>query len=286
MSIIELDGVSFRHAGSDTDALHDVRLTIEEGEYVAVLGRNGAGKTTLGQCLNGIVPTIVSGELRGRITVAGREPAATPVRDMAGLVGMVFDNPEFQMTQLSVAEEVALGLENLAVPSDEMPDRVADALATVGLAGFEDRLPLALSSGEQQRLAIASVLVMRPRILVLDEPTSNLDPVGKQLVFELARRLNREAGMTIVIAEHDVDAVARHAERVLVLDAGTIVAEGTPREVFARRELLERIGVPLPQVTDLALRLRAGRAGWAGALPLTPDEAVAALEPRLAGSVP
>jgi energy-coupling factor transport system ATP-binding protein len=286
MPIIELDRVSFRHDGSETDALRDVRLTIEEGEYVAILGRNGAGKTTLGQCLNGIVPNLVTGELRGRVSVAGHDPARTPVRAMAGLVGMVFDNPEFQMSQLTVAEEVAFGLENLGVPMDEMPPRIGEALAMVGLEGFEERVPLALSSGEQQRLAIASVLVMRPRILVLDEPTSNLDPVGKGTVFEIARRLNRQAGMTIVIAEHDVDAVARHADRVVALDRGTVVATGEPREVLGRRELLESIGVRLPQVTELALRLRDGRAGWSGAIPLTADEAAAAIERRLAGSVP
>jgi energy-coupling factor transporter ATP-binding protein EcfA2 len=205
---------------------------------------------------------------------------------MAGLVGMVFDNPEFQMSQLTVAEEVALGLENLGVPVDEMPSRIAEALAMAGLEGFEERVPLALSSGEQQRLAIASVLVMRPRILVLDEPTSNLDPVGKRTVFEIARRLNREAGMTIVIAEHDVDAVATHADRVVALDRGTVVASGEPRDVLGRRELLESIGVRLPQVTDLALRLRDGHAGWDGPLPLTADEAVAAVDHRLVGSLP
>jgi len=284
MPIIELDGVSFRHAGAETDALRDVRLTIEDGEYVAILGRNGAGKTTLGQCLNGIVPNLVTGELRGRVAVAGRDPARTPVRDMAGLVGMVFDNPEFQMSQLTVAEEVALGLENLGVPVDEMRPRIDEALAAVGLAGFDERVPLALSSGEQQRLAIASVLVMRPRILVLDEPTSNLDPVGKGTVFEIARRLNREAGMTIVIAEHDVDAVAAHADRVVVLDRGTVVAIGAPRDVLGRRELLESIGVRLPQAMDLALRLDEGPAGWEDPLPLTADEAAAAIEHRLAGS--
>lgn len=280
--IIEFDRVTFQYAASDTHALENVSLAVEEGEYVAILGLNGAGKTTLELCINGIIPNMVMGDLEGDIKVAGIDPTETPVREMAKVVGIVFDNPEFQMSQMTVAEEVALGLENLGIPYEEMRARITHALAMVDLAGFEDRMPLALSGGQQQRLAIASVLAMRPRILVMDEPTSNLDPIGKQEVFEIAERLNRDSGMTVVMAEHEVEVMARYADRVIVLDHGRIVANGTPREVFAQRELLSTIGLRPPQATELALRLGDGHAGWDDVLPVTADDASAVLERRLA----
>ena len=286
MPIIELDRVTVRHGDATEPALRDVSLSIEEGELVAILGRNGAGKSTLALTLDGIVPNLVAGELTGSIRVAGLDPSRTPVPEMAGVVGIVFDTPEFQMSQATAAEEVAFGLENLGVPREEMPARIAEALASVGLAGFEDRVPLVLSSGEQQRLAIASVLAMRPRILVMDEPTSNLDPAGKRAVLEIATRLHRDHGMTVVMTEHAVEVVAAYAQRVVVLDGGRVVANGTPREVFAQRELLEAAGLRAPQATELAFRLRDVRAGWDDQLPLTTDEAVHALERRLIATAP
>jgi energy-coupling factor transporter ATPase len=282
--IIEFEHVTFQYAAAESSALTDVSLTIHEGDYVALMGLNGAGKTTLELCINGIIPNMVMGDLEGEIRVAGLDPTETPVREMAKSVGMVFDNPEFQMSQMTVAEEVALGLENLGVPYEEMKVRIGEALALVDLVGFEERMPLALSGGQQQRLAIAAVLAMRPRILVMDEPTSNLDPIGKQEVFQIAERLNRESAMTVVMAEHEVEVMARYADRVIVLDGGRIVANGTPREVFSQQELLSRIGLRPPQAAELAMALRDRYGAWSGELPVTADEAVAALEPALAGA--
>lgn len=279
--VIEFDDVSFTYAQSELPAIEHVSLTIYDGEYVALMGRNGAGKTTLELCINGIVPNMVIGELGGRIVVDGMDPTETPVREMAKRVGMVFDNPEFQMSQMTAAEEIALGLENLGVPYAEMKQRIADALALVGLSGFEERMPTALSGGQQQRLAIASTLAMRPRILVMDEPTSNLDPLGKQEVFEIAARLNQEVGMTVVMAEHEVEVLARYATRVLVMDGGSIVANGSPQEVFGDPAGLARIGLRPPAATLLGDRLRQSSWGWSGELPVTADSAVAALERRL-----
>jgi len=278
--LIEFSHVTFSYAETERPALSDVSLTIYEGEYVALMGRNGAGKTTLELCINGIIPNMVIGELTGDVVVAGMSPFDTPVREIAKTVGMVFDNPEFQMSQMTAAEEIALGLENLGVPYAEMQIRIPEALALVGLSGFEERMPLALSGGQQQRLAIASTLAMRPRILVMDEPTSNLDPLGKQEVFEIAARLNRDEGLTVVLAEHEVEVLAEYADRVIVLDSGSIVANGTPHEVFAQTEALDQIGLRPPAATALAHCL-ATAGGWSGALPVTTSEAIAALAPRL-----
>ncbi|MCX5978548.1 MAG: ATP-binding cassette domain-containing protein [Chloroflexi bacterium] len=274
---VKIENLSFTYSGGEKPALNKINLEIKRGEYLGIMGLNGAGKTTLGLSINGIVPQSTMGFYEGNVTVEGLDTATTPVREMARTVGIVFDNPEFQMSQVSAAEEVALGLENLGVPNEEMPPRVGAALGTVGLAGFEERSPMGLSGGQQQRLAIASVLAMQPKILFMDEPTSNLDPIGKEEVFELARKLNREEGMTVIVAEHEAEVLAAYADRIVVLHQGEIVMIGTPSEVFSRGAELAKIGLRVPQATELALSLAA-----AGAkdLPVTTDEAITWLEAR------
>lgn len=276
-TVIRIENLSFAYAAGKGNALTDINLEIARGEYIGVMGLNGAGKTTLGLSLNGIVPQSSIGHYEGKVTVEGLDAANTPVREMAKTVGIVFDNPEFQMSQVSAAEEVALGLENLGVPTEEMVPRVSDALALVGLAGFEERSPLALSGGQQQRLAIAAVLVMSPRVLFMDEPTSNLDPTGKEEVFELARRLNKEEGMTVIVAEHEAEVLAAYADRIVVLHEGKIMMVGTPSEVFSRGRELEALGIRTPQATEIAIELTPD---GATGLPVTTDEAVAWLEAR------
>ena len=274
---VKIENLSFTYSGGEKPALNKINLEIKRGEYLGIMGLNGAGKTTLGLSINGIVPQSTMGLYDGKVTVEGLDTATTPVREMARTVGIVFDNPEFQMSQVSAAEEVALGLENLGIPNEEMPPRVGAALGTVGLAGFEERSPMGLSGGQQQRLAIASVLAMQPKILFMDEPTSNLDPIGKEEVFELARKLNREEGMTVIVAEHEAEVLAAYADRIVVLHQGEIVMIGTPSEVFSRGAELAKIGLRVPQATELALSLAA-----AGAkdLPVTTDQAVTWLEAR------
>jgi energy-coupling factor transporter ATP-binding protein EcfA2 len=274
---VKIENLSFTYSGGEKPALNKINLEIKRGEYLGIMGLNGAGKTTLGLSINGIVPQSTMGIYEGNVTVEGLDTSTTPVREMARTVGIVFDNPEFQMSQVSAAEEVALGLENLGVPNEEMPPRVGAALGTVGLAGFEERSPMGLSGGQQQRLAIASVLAMQPKILFMDEPTSNLDPIGKEEVFELARKLNREEGMTVIVAEHEAEVLAAYADRIVVLHHGEIVMIGTPSEVFSRGAELAKIGLRVPQATELALSLAA-----AGAkdLPVTTDQAVTWLEAR------
>jgi len=270
-AFISIRNLGFSYAQTTRPALTDINIDIAKGEYVGLVGLNGAGKTTLGLCLNGIIPHMLMGEQTGTVRVGDLDPGVTEVREMARLVGMVFDNPEFQMSQVTAVEEVALGLENLGVPYDEMVPRIAAALALVGLTGFEERNPMGLSGGQQQRLAIAATLVMRPTILFMDEPTSNLDPIGKEEVFEIARRLNRDEGLTVIVAEHEVEVLAEYADRIIVLDEGRIALQGTPEEVFSQVDRITELGLRVPQVTDFAHR-------WAGAevagLPVTTDGAI------------
>lgn len=276
-AVISLEQLTVKYDDTESYALRGIDLEVQQGEFVAILGAHGAGKTTLCLTLNGIVPNMIRADMWGAITVNGHVPPSTPVREMARGIGMVFDNPEFQMSQLTVAEEVSLGMRNLGVPRPTMIERIPQVLELVGLSGFEERSPLALSGGQQQRLAMASALAMEPDILVLDEPTTNLDPVGKQDVFHIARALNRERGLTVVVAEHEVEVIAEYADRVLVLNEGEVVTTGTPAEVFQDVAMLAGLDLRVPQVSQLAHQLHTdGR--WDGRYPVTLDEAESALE--------
>ncbi|HRF49744.1 MAG TPA: ATP-binding cassette domain-containing protein [Anaerolineales bacterium] len=272
--IVSIQGLSYQYALTEVPALRDVSLDIAEGEYVAVMGPCGAGKTTLCLSLNGIVPHMMAGGVEGKVVIAGQDTAQTTVRELARTVGMVFDNPEFQLSQVTAREEIALGLENTGVPRDEMIRRIDEVLGLVGLRGFADRSPLAMSGGQQQRLAIAAALAMYPRVLVLDEPTSNLDPIGKEEVFSVCAQLNRERGMTIIIVEHEVEVMAAYASRVVVLSEGRVALNGAPRDVLRQVQALEAVGARAPQVTELAYRLEQ-RGRRVAEYPVTLEQALA-----------
>ena len=273
--IIEISNLSFTYTTAEQPALKNINLTIFEGEYVAILGLNGSGKTTLLLTLNGVVPNMIMGDTEGTVIIDGKDTADHPVREMAKVVGMVFDNPEFQLSQMSVAEEIALGLENLGIPPEQMHRDIAEVLDIVGLTGLDDRSPFGLSGGQQQRLSIASALAMKPKILVMDEPTSNVDPIGKEEIFAVADRLNRERGMTVIMAEHEVEVMAAYADRILVIDKGEIVLNGSPAQVFRQVETLKKIGLRVPQVTELAYKLdQQGLAEKNNLYPVTISEAI------------
>ena len=250
--IIQIENLTYQYAHTDKPALVDINLSIKKGEYLAIIGPCGAGKTSLALSLNGIVPHMTVGEMRGKVLVDGIDTTQTQVRDLAHIVGMVFDNPEYQLSQSTVLSEMAIGLENIGIPRDEMLKRIVVALEIVGLSGLEERSPLALSGGQQQRLAIAAALSMYPKVLVLDEPTSNLDPMGKEEVFAVTARLNQEKQMTVVIVEHEVEVIASYADRVIVLDKGQIVNSGNVNDIFSDIDSLDGIGVRPPQVTAIA----------------------------------
>ncbi len=274
-TLIAIENFSYQYALTETPALNEINLEIAAGEYVAVMGACAAGKTSLCLTMNGIIPNMMAGGHTGRVVVAGHDTATTPVRELARTVGMVFDNPEFQLSQVTVREEIALGLENTGIPRDEMLRRIQEVLEIVGLVGYDDRSPLAMSGGQQQRLAIAAALAMYPQILVLDEPTSNLDPIGKEEVFAVAARLNRERGMTIVIVEHEVEVLAAYADRLVVMADGKIVLNDKPSVVLAQVDKLAQYRTRPPQVTELAYALTQAGFPAPAEYPVTLDQALA-----------
>ena len=271
MSIIKIENLSVQYLEQEDKALDGISLEVNEGEFVEILGAHGAGKTTLCLSINGIVPNMINADMFGKIEVAGEVPPKIPVRELASKVGSVFDNPEFQMSQLTVFEEVALGLQNLGVEKDTIIENITRSLELVGLAGFEERSPFEISGGQQQRLAMASALSMKPQILVLDEPTSNLDPIGKEEVFTVTRKMNQEEGLTVIIAEHEVEVIAEYADKVILLEEGKITQMGTPEELFPSIVNIQSdVGVRIPQITDFASKIPDK---FKGTIPVTVDQA-------------
>ncbi len=239
-----VDSVTFTYHGADRPALRAVSFVQSAGEMIGVMGASGAGKSTLAKCLNRIVPEFEDGEFQGAIRIAGEQLEHLRVCDVAPKVGMVFQDFESQLFSTNVAHEVAFAMEQVGMERAEMDRRITPALEAVGLRGFEHRDPMSLSGGEKQRLAIASVLALRPSVIVLDEPTTDLDPEGRAEVFELIARL-RAQGLSLIVIEHESEEL-RAADRILVLREGEIAAEGAPSEVFARADLLTACGVRPP----------------------------------------
>ncbi len=241
---MSVEGVTFTYHGADRRALRGVSFAQAAGEMIGVMGASGAGKSTLAKCLNRIVPEFEDGDFHGAISIAGEPLAHLRVCDVAPKVGMVFQDFESQLFSTNVAHEVAFAMEQVGMDRAEMDRRIMPALEAVGLRGFEHRDPMSLSGGEKQRLAIASVLALRPSVIVLDEPTTDLDPEGRAEVFELIAKL-RAQGLSLIVIEHESEEL-RAADRIIVLREGEIAADGPPAEVFARTELLRDCGVRPP----------------------------------------
>jgi energy-coupling factor transport system ATP-binding protein len=248
--MVDIQNLSFTYP-DEAKALNNVDLKVTRGEIVAVMGANGAGKTTLCRHLTGIIPHIVQGTTVGKAIVAGMDVYEHPVYELAEKISFVTQDPEGQLINPDVLMEVAFGPENLGLPREEITARAKWALEAVGLQGFESRSPMELSGGQKQRLALAAGLSMRSGLLVLDEPTSQLDPIGTTEVLEVLADLKRRYNITTILTTHASEEVPGFVDRVIVLSKGEIVAQGTPGEVFVKPTLLDEVGVQIPQVVML-----------------------------------
>ena len=249
--IIRAENLTFRYPGSEKNALDGVCLTVQAGEMTAILGHNGSGKSTLAKHFNAIL--LPAG---GVCYVDGIDTAdESRLLDLRRTAGMVFQNPDNQIVATIVEEDVAFGLENLGVPPAEIRERVDRALHDVGMYEFRRHAPHQLSGGQKQRVAIAGILAMRPKLIILDEPTAMLDPRGREEVLSTVRRLNREEGVTVLLITHYMEEAAE-CGRVVVVDKGKILLDSTPKDVFSHVELLRKIGLDVPQSTQLVYALR------------------------------
>ena len=240
-------------------AIHDVNLTIEDGEFLGVIGHTGSGKSTLVQHLNGLLTPS-----SGRVLVDGEDvnQKGANRRAIRQKVGLVFQYPEHQLFEESVHKDIAFGPKNLGLSLSEIDERVKTACAQVGLdyEAYAQRSPFELSGGQMRRAAIAGVLAMRPKVLVLDEPTAGLDPAGRDGILDMVKALHDAGGLTVVMVTHSMDDIARLATRLVVMNKGAVITTGSPREIFSKVEMMESIGLGVPQAAKLAWELR--KSGW------------------------
>ena len=275
MAIVNLQNVTYKYPLTDSPALQNINLQVNEGGFVAVIGPNGAGKSTLCYALAGFVPHFFKGELTGTVEVAGKESQKSTLNEWVLNVGLAFQNPFNQISgaKFTVFEELAFGLENIGIPRAEMRPRVEDAMKLTGISDLAERSPYSLSGGQQQRVALTSILVMQPKVLVLDEPTSQMDPIGTREVFGVIRRM-AERGMTVILVEHKVEWIAQFADRIIALKDGQIILDGTPSDVLTS-PILEESGFGISRYTSVARNAQQTGLWKKAKLPVTLDEAVA-----------
>jgi len=268
--LIRIRDLTFHYGDASKPALQDVNLEIEDGEFVLVTGPSGCGKSSLCRCLNGLIPHFYGGRIAGELKVQGLDVMESTTKELATRVGMVFQDPENQVVAMDAEREIAFGLENLAFTKDVMAKRVEESLDTLGISAIRHRQVHELSGGEKQKVVIASVLALHPDILVLDEPTSELDPKGAEEVLSIVQRLNDELGITVILVEQRLDRVVHLVDRMIVLDEGRIVADGNARAVVANGDIA-KIGVGVPPIVRMVQRLRSDGFNVDG-VPLTVKE--------------
>jgi len=280
MAVIETKDLTYTYPGATKHSIEDASIKIEKGEFTLITGPSGCGKTTLCRCFNGLIPHFYQGEIKGQVFLGGLNIAEHPIYDLAKHAGLVFQNPENQLFGLSVEKDVSFGLENLGVPREEMRKKVDWALELTGIYDLRERAPHELSGGQQQRVAIASVLAMQPEVIVLDEPTSFLDPLTARRIFETIHQLNRTLGITVVLVEHRLDLTAKFADHIIIMNEGKVISDGDPHEILQSEET-RLIGVGIPKATLLYEMLRKAGVKLGSTLPLSSEEMAAMLKEAL-----
>lgn len=254
--MIEIRDLSFTYRESSQPTLRNINLSIPDGQFVGITGAAGCGKSTLTYAFNGVVPPCYPGEFYGAVLIDGRDTVDTSLTDISRLVGSVCQDIDSQMVSSVVEDELLYGLENFAIPKEEVELRLEEALRAMGIEDLRDRAIASLSGGQKQKVAVASILALRPKVLVLDEPTAELDPASSQAVFELLRRYAREHGTTVIVVEQKIALLSEYADRLVIVKEGQILFDDSPAAVLEHAEELLAEGINCPRSTSLANRLR------------------------------
>ena len=254
--MFEIRDLSFTYRESSQPTVRNINLSIPDGQFVGITGAAGSGKSTLTYAFNGIIPHCYPGEFYGAVLIDGHDTVDTSLTDISRLVGSVCQDIDSQMVSSVVEDELLYGLENFAIPKEEVEPRLEEALRAMGIEDLRDRAIASLSGGQKQKVAVASILALRPKVLVLDEPTAELDPASSQAVFELLRRYAREHGTTVIVVEQKIALLSEYADRLIIVKEGQLLVDDSPAAVLEHAEELLAEGINCPRSTSLANRLR------------------------------
>jgi len=272
MHLIEFHNFHFRYKKNKEYQLNDINLKIDDNKFILLCGQTGSGKTTLIRCMNGLIPQFYPGFYRGYVNVLGKDTAETPIADLSTEIGIVFQNPENQLISMNVEHEIAFGMENLGVPREEMEKRIKEVIKLTEIEHLLDKAPFELSGGEQQRVAIASILVLEPRVLVLDEPTALLDPSMADKIIKLLKRIQMEKRVTIIISEHRMDLVIPYVNEIILLENAQILEHGKRDEVL-NGENFQRLNINKPVIYSVFSKLKHEKL-YKEQVPASIDEAI------------
>ncbi len=275
--MVHIEQLNFQYKQGTEFALQDINLDIREGEFVGIIGNSGAGKTSFTCALNGMIPHHYAGDFYGVVQIDGLDTVEVKPVELSRFVGSVFQDVDAQMVAAMVEDEILFGLENFQVPREEIEERIQTSLQTIGIEHLRYRNISTLSGGQKQKVAIAAIIALRPRLLVLDEPTGELDPASSRQIFEMLRMLNQEYGMTIVVVEQKIMLLCEFVKRLIVLEQGRVEYDGETREVLKYKRELEALGVNVPRIVTLADALKV-RGYEVGQVPLNLSEAKSMVE--------
>lgn len=254
--MIQVKDLTFKYREGSSPVVRNVSLQIPDGQFVGITGAAGCGKSTLTYAFNGIIPHCYPGDFYGSVTIDGKDTVETSLTDISQIVGSVCQDIDSQMVSSVVEDEILYGLENFAVPKDQVQQRVDDALEAMGISDLRDRVIASLSGGQKQKVAVASIIALNPRVMVLDEPTAELDPASSHAVFELLARYARERNITVIVVEQKIALLSEFVDRLLIVQDGQIAFDGAPAQVLEHSQELLEIGVNCPRSTSLSVALR------------------------------
>ncbi|MFW9936352.1 MAG: energy-coupling factor ABC transporter ATP-binding protein [Candidatus Thorarchaeota archaeon] len=276
MSLIKFNKFSFRYKGNEDYALNDIDLKINPNKFILLAGETGSGKTSLIRCMNGLIPQFYAGYYKGSVEISGRNTVSTPIADLSTLVGIVFQNPENQLIAMNVEHEIAFGMENLGIPRDIIEKSIKEVVKLTEIEHLIDKAPFELSGGEQQRVAIASILVLNPKIIILDEPTASLDPFFAYKIILLLKKIQKEKNVTVIISEHRMDLVLPVVDEIIIIDKGRIITHDSKENVI-QSENFQKLNINKPIIYSIFTQLNNPKL-FENKIPISIEEVIIALK--------